>query len=509
MPSIAPLEASVSPRMIVAAPRLTRLCEFEDKQLEAHYKRDTVRDVLESRTTHIAVAMALASLGSAAMNWAAGAEDFVLPAFALACAGCCWLACAGYVHLAASQCMCCVAASLLVSATLPAGHSVIPMQQLFIAAFAAAYAQLDVRHCAYISCAGTFGMAFITVLEFPLLSRFERAERLYVLAALALLECMMIFVSVRINTTMRTAFHFYREVEASASSTKPLAGTVKAATAEDERIVEAATIEREHTQTLLASTVEAATAERERVVEATTVERERTVEAATADRERIVEAATAERERIVEAATAERERIHKVLASSVEADTAERERIVEAATAVELKLRTAEAAKAARGSLIRMVMHDLRSPLLSVANAVAIVLDLMPETHVDDSVVVECLRAMSTCSQLMQHIVSDMLDFERIDSGRLVLVPAAMRVLQLLEAAADTFGGLAAAKGVTLRLIPLLPDLNRAIFIGDVRRLQQCVNNGVSNSIKVCCRARLCSWIADVYSPLPSALLLL
>mmetsp|Transcript_28732 Transcript_28732/g.65908 ORF Transcript_28732/g.65908 Transcript_28732/m.65908 type:complete len:488 (-) Transcript_28732:378-1841(-) len=487
MPSIAPLEASVSPRMIVAAPRLTRLCEFEDKQLEAHYKRDTVRDVLESRTTHIAVAMALASLGSAAMNWAAGAEDFVLPAFALACAGCCWLACAGYVHLAASQCMCCVAASLLVSATLPAGHSVIPMQQLFIAAFAAAYAQLDVRHCAYISCAGTFGMAFITVLEFPLLSRFERAERLYVLAALALLECMMIFVSVRINTTMRTAFHFYREVEASASSTKPLAGTVKAATAEDERIVEAATIEREHTQTLLASTVEAATAERERVVEATTVERERTVEAATADRERIVEAATAERERIVEAATAERERI----------------------VAVELKLRTVEAAKAARGSLIRMVMHDLRSPLLSVAKSVAIVQDLEPDARVDDKVVVECLRAMATCSQLMQNIVSDMLDFERIDSGRLVLVPAAMRVLQLLEAAADTFGGLAAAKGVTLRLIPLLPDLNRAIFIGDVRRLQQCVNNGVSNSIKVCCRARLCSWIADVYSPLPSALLLL
>ncbi|KAJ1631171.1 hypothetical protein T492DRAFT_66605 [Pavlovales sp. CCMP2436] len=129
-------------------------------------------------------------------------------------------------------------------------------------------------------------------------------------------------------------------------------------------------------------------------------------------------------------------------------------------------------------------MHDLRSPLLSVANAVAIVLDLMPETRIDDSVVVECLRAMATCSQLMQHIVSDMLDFERIDSGRLVLVPAAMRVSQLLQAAADTFGGLAAAKGITLRIVPLLPDLDRAIYIGDLRRLQQCVNNGVSNSIK-------------------------
>jgi len=227
--------------------------------------------------------------------------------------------------------------------------------------------------------------------DFDLLSsseigRFDILERCFVVAFLGLLEAVMVFVSVRINTAMRTAYLSYR------------------------------------------------------VADADTLERE--------------------------------------LA------TAERERIVEAATAVELKLRTAEAAKAARGSLIRMVMHDLRSPLLSVANAVAIVLDLMPETHVDDSVVVECLRAMSTCSQLMQHIVSDMLDFERIDSGRLVLVPAAMRISQLLQAAVDTFGGLAAAKGATLRLIPLPPDLNRAVFIGDVRRLQQCVNNGVSNSIK-------------------------
>ncbi|KAJ1619133.1 histidine kinase-like ATPase [Pavlovales sp. CCMP2436] len=151
---------------------------------------------------------------------------------------------------------------------------------------------------------------------------------------------------------------------------------------------------------------------------------------------------------------------------------------------VELKLRFAEAAKVARGRMIRMVMHNLRSPLLSIANAVAIVQGRDPETRVDDSDVVQCLRAMATCSQLMQHIVSDMLDFERIDSGRLVLVPAAIRVSQLLEAAAHTFGVLAMVKGVSLRVVPLPSDLERAIFIGDVRRLQQCVNNGVSNSIK-------------------------
>ncbi|KAJ1631214.1 hypothetical protein T492DRAFT_62833 [Pavlovales sp. CCMP2436] len=269
------------------------------------------------------------------------------------------------------------------------------MHQLFIVSLAAAYVQLDVRHCALIACAGMLGIAFNTALvlerDFPLLSpskqgRIEITERMYNLAALAVLEAVMVFVSIRINTTLRTAYHFYRAVEADAFERK--------------------------------------------------------------------------------------------LA------TAEREWMLQHEAEVELKLRIAEAAKAARSSLIRMVMHDLRSPLLSVANAVAIVLDLMPETRVDDSVVVECLRAMATCSQLMQHIVSDMLDFERIDSGRLVLVPAAMRVSQLLQAAADTFNGLATAKGITLRIVPLLPDLDCAIYIGDVRRLQQCVNNGVSNSIK-------------------------
>ncbi|KAJ1629731.1 hypothetical protein T492DRAFT_1009021 [Pavlovales sp. CCMP2436] len=295
---------------------------------------------------------------------------------------------------------------------------------------------------------------------------------------------MMVFVSVRINTTMGTAFHFYREVEASASATKPLAGTVKAATAEDERIVEAATSERGLIQALLASTVKADTAEGERIVEA---------RIATAERERIhkvlaslVEADTAERERVVEAVTAERERLQKVLAFTVEAATAERERTVEAATAerectqkLEAEAAQLKSAEAARGSLIRMVMHHLRSPLLSVANAVVIVQDLKPETRVDN----ECMRAMATCSQLMQHIVSDMLDFERTDR-RLVLAPAAMRISQLLQAAVDSFGGLAAAKEITLCLVPLHPDLDQAVFIGDVRWLQQCLNHGVNNSIK-------------------------
>ncbi|KAJ1621129.1 histidine kinase-like ATPase, partial [Pavlovales sp. CCMP2436] len=165
----------------------------------------------------------------------------------------------------------------------------------------------------------------------------------------------------------------------------------------------------------------------------------------------------------------------KADASERELATAERDWMMQHKAEVKLKLSTAEAAL--KLGIAGQVMHDLRSPLLSVANAVSIVQDLEPETRVDHQVVVECHRAMATCSQLRQHIVLDMLDFERIDSG-------SMRISQLLQASRDTFGGLATAKGVTLRLVPLAPNLDRVVFFGDLHRLHQCVNNGVSNSVK-------------------------
>ncbi|KAJ1637182.1 hypothetical protein T492DRAFT_1140704 [Pavlovales sp. CCMP2436] len=48
-------------RTAVAPPRLTRLCEFEDEQLEAKYKRN---QMLEGRMAHITVVtVLLVSLG--------------------------------------------------------------------------------------------------------------------------------------------------------------------------------------------------------------------------------------------------------------------------------------------------------------------------------------------------------------------------------------------------------------------------------------------------------------
>mmetsp|Transcript_29185 Transcript_29185/g.73259 ORF Transcript_29185/g.73259 Transcript_29185/m.73259 type:complete len:322 (-) Transcript_29185:26-991(-) len=175
MPSIAPLEASVSPRMIVAAPRLTRLCEFEAEQLEAKYKRDQERQQLESRMAHIAVVTALLVAVGTVMNVAAGCHHYFVLCSSLVCG--CWLTYAGYAHLAASRgvplarvehvfvglCIfhhtTCILLYDGLRMTPILGRSVISEFQIFLVALAAAYAQLDVRHCTVIACAGTLVVA--------------------------------------------------------------------------------------------------------------------------------------------------------------------------------------------------------------------------------------------------------------------------------------------------------------------------------------------------------------
>jgi len=172
---------------------------------------------------------------------------------------------------------------------------------------------------------------------------------------------------------------------------------------------------------------------------------------------------------------------------SVVAASEEKEQLLRHEAEQELLLRTAEATKEGRSRLIRTVMHDLRSPLLSVANSAAVLEEMPAGVKINDPsepMVSYCIRAIASCSELMQHIVSDMLDFERIDSGKLELSFAPFRVITVLESAIHTFSGLASSKGIALAIETIPSHISDVEFIGDVRRLQQCINNGVSNAIK-------------------------
>jgi len=104
-----------------------------------------------------------------------------------------------------------------------------------------------------------------------------------------------------------------------------------------------------------------------------------------------------------------------------------------------LNARAAELAKVARSRLIRTVMHDLRSPILSIANLSRSLRAAPGNTQISE--LGKLPDYMLSCSSIMESIVSDMLDFERIEAGQLKLTLAPLRVHELVTGAMATFLG--------------------------------------------------------------------
>jgi len=152
-----------------------------------------------------------------------------------------------------------------------------------------------------------------------------------------------------------------------------------------------------------------------------------------------------------------------------------------------LRAAKAEAATSARSRLVRVVMHDLRSPLLSVRNMADTLAEAPREVPIGDEALARMVRGLQTCTKLMEDIVSDMLDFERIDSGRMILAPRPFSIGALFADARLAYGSLAEGKHIALVFEALPPGLRdgQPSFVGDPRRLLQCIGNGITNAIKV------------------------
>ena len=75
-------------------------------------------------------------------------------------------------------------------------------------------------------------------------------------------------------------------------------------------------------------------------------------------------------------------------------------------------------------------------------------------------------------------------------------MPAPFQVKDLLAASQATFEGLAKARGVNLIFQPLPSELLQSHFMGDLRRLQQALNNGAHHRqllLATQCSVALCT----------------
>ncbi|MGO4407430.1 ATP-binding protein [Bosea sp. RAF48] len=137
----------------------------------------------------------------------------------------------------------------------------------------------------------------------------------------------------------------------------------------------------------------------------------------------------------------------------------------------------AEAASEAKSRFLATVSHEFRTPL----NGILGMADLLTDTG-PDAEQATYIAALRTSGEALLALVDDILDFAKVEAGKLELVEEPFDVVQLVETVAELMAPRAQAKGIELsaHIAPELPTR----LIGDRDRLRQILLNLVGNAVK-------------------------
>ena len=132
-----------------------------------------------------------------------------------------------------------------------------------------------------------------------------------------------------------------------------------------------------------------------------------------------------------------------------------------------------------RSKLLGVVVHDLRSPLAVIKGYLEVLLeeDFGALTEVQQ----QFLHAVARASDTLLSLVSDLLDVNAIQSGRLRLCPATVVLADFLRECHRANLPLARAKSIHLELA--VPDALGTATI-DPGRIEQVMSNLIGNAIK-------------------------
>ena len=145
-------------------------------------------------------------------------------------------------------------------------------------------------------------------------------------------------------------------------------------------------------------------------------------------------------------------------------------------------IREADIAYKAKGKLLSLMSHEIRTPMNGVIGMATLLsaTELTPEQHEYAGNILDCSKILLT--NINEILISDMLDFSKIDSESTGLDKKNFDLRNCIEEVLDMFGG-RAADGKT--------DLNYQIdanvpiqIVGDYKRLQQILINLVENAVR-------------------------
>ena len=137
----------------------------------------------------------------------------------------------------------------------------------------------------------------------------------------------------------------------------------------------------------------------------------------------------------------------------------------------------AEAAAVAKSAFLANMSHEIRTPLNGVIGLARIGLRENAGRRTG-----ETSARILKAGQHLQGIIDDILDFSKVEAGKLNIEPVPMNPLVVTREALALVADRAAEKGLTLTFTPA-PDLPGRVM-GDALRLRQILVNLLSNAIK-------------------------
>jgi CheY-like chemotaxis protein len=127
-------------------------------------------------------------------------------------------------------------------------------------------------------------------------------------------------------------------------------------------------------------------------------------------------------------------------------------------------------------NFLSTMSHEIRTPL----NAVITITSLLSERVEEEEM--QLLDSLKFASNNLLMIINDILDFNKLDNGKVELVNRPCNLMKLLEGLSEAYNNMAKAKGLKLEL-QIDENLAEAYSL-DETKLSQILNNLISNAIK-------------------------